>query len=204
MPADPHDFRQRSFLTRYRFMLGDEGVSVYVGAITYHREYEVAYDRISDQRITTSTSSSFAFYTAVIACAIGVFLAVYAPFTDEIDVEAALFWLFVGFFAGAAFLSSRREFVILHAVGAQSIAFVRRSPSAEAVDEFIDRLQRRKRTYLEAKFGGARTDLTVLDALTRLAWLRDNGIIDDAELRLIKVSLLGGLGPEPPGPDLIH
>jgi hypothetical protein len=97
---------------------------------------------------------------------------------------------------------SRRKLIIYGGKDGP-LAFYEGKPSKEKLEAFIEELEIRKRSYLLGKYAYNDRTTSKADELAKIAWLKDQGVITEAEFEKLKQDILGDDGGTRPLRDFL-
>lgn len=187
-------FEQRRGLRRWSFELGDESVRFVRRGPFERLEERVPYEKVPEDAFSVTVASRGLRWAAVVAATLAAVAAVDSLARGGGFGGGALYLAFALVFT-AGFVMSRASYVG-YRCGEREILFLAATPSREALDAFLDELQRRRRHYLWSRYGALQPGTTPTDELHKIAWLRNQGVITQGELEILKAQVMGPLQGE--------
>ena len=180
---------QRRFLTRITVDIVDKGVSVSERIMFTPRKYKVRFESISAEGEEVSNSSQFRFWAAIILFGFALLTGLLQLFGQDVGGRAFIIWFVLGIIAGASYLMSRETFLV-YGSSRPALVVYKDKPSPAAFAAFMAEVQRRKQDYILKNYLLETAIGSSADAIHKLAWLKNEGAINDTEFELLKAEIV--------------
>ena len=180
---------QRRFLKRITVDIVDKGVSVSERTMFTPRKYKVRFESISAEGVEVSNSSQFRFWAAIILFGFALLTGLLELFGQDVGGRAFAVWLVLGIIAGASYLMSRETFLV-YGSARPALVVYKDKPSPAAFTAFIAEVQRRKQDYILKNYLLETAIGSSADAIHKLAWLKNEGAINNTEFELLKAEIV--------------
>ncbi len=181
---------QRRFLTRITVEIVDKGVAVSERTMFNPRKYKVAFENIHQEGTEVNPSSQFRFWATIILFGLALLTGLLQLFGQDVGGWAFMVWVVLGIIAGVSYLMSRETFLVYGSVRPQLIVY-KNKPNVGAFTDFMAEVQRRKQDYILKNYLLNTAVGSSADAIHKLAWLKNEGAINDTEFELLKAEIVG-------------
>jgi hypothetical protein len=181
---------QRRFLSRITVDILDKGIAVSERIMFNPRKYKVRFENISAEGEEVSNSSQLRFWATIILFALALLTGLLQLFGQDVGGWAFLIWVVLGIITGVSYLMSRETFLVYGAVRPQLIVY-KNKPNVGAFTAFMAEVQRRKQDYILNNYLLNTAVGSSADAIHKLAWLKNEGAINDTEFELLKAEIVG-------------
>lgn len=182
-------FSQRRFFTKLTFRLEPAFVHVTERELTSSRSYVVPYENISAEPVEVMISSRRWLVAAIILVLLTILVAGSALRGDDVEAGAWLFWGTFAALAGITYYVSRSSYLVFRS-GEPPLVVMKDRPSRAALDQFLQEVQQRKTLYLAQAAMTQVRGSSAADALQKLAYLRQLGVLNEEEFAVLKADIL--------------
>lgn len=181
--------RDRCFNKRI-FELTENGLRGRHKGLFYSNEYFVDYDDIGTKVIKETTGRNGWLAAATIALVLATFLYGRRLLGADVGNGAEIFYLLISVVCGTVFaLTYKRKFYLVKAGNENAIDFLYNNPSKKELEDFINRLRKRRSEVLEDKYGQINHRLSYEQNYNNLMWLLNNDVIGKEEFDRRKAEL---------------
>ena len=180
---------QRRFLARIMVDIVDKGVSVSERTMFTPRKYKVRFESISAEGEEVSNSSQFRFWAAIILFGFALLTGLLELFGQDVGGRTFAVWLVLGIIAGASYLMSRETFLV-YGSARPALVVYKDKPNPAAFTAFMAEVQRRKQDYILKNYLLETAIGSSADAIHKLAWLKNEGAINNTEFELLKAEIV--------------
>ena len=181
---------QRRFFTRITVQIVDKGVAVSERTMFTPRKYKVAFESIPPEGNEVALSSQFRFWATIILFSLALLTGLLELFGQDVGGRTFIVWLALGIIAGVGFLLSRETFLV-YGSARPALVVYKDKPNPAAFAAFMAELQRRKHDYILQHYLLDTAVGSSVDAIHKLAWLKNEGAITDTEFELLKSEIVG-------------
>lgn len=195
MIGEIRKLEQKKLVGKRSFILVDDGVHVKEAEWFSSREFEVPFEIIADERHDKMIYSKSWLGITILFLVLCIITAVAELSGDGDSVEkgAYIFYGGIALFCVVIVALSRRKLLIYGGEDGP-LAFYSGLPSKEQLEAFIEEIGVRKRSYLLGKYAYDEQSLSKADELAKIGWLKDQGVLSEAEFRKLKHEILGNDG----------
>jgi len=176
---------QRCFLTQNTYTLAEGGILVNEKRAFSSKKYMVPFENIAAERTEISYSSAIWFWAMLILWSLSILTLVLLFLGKDVDSLAYAFWGFLAVIATIIYLYSRTSHVILVA-GQPGLILHKNVPSKEEMEAFIETVNIAKKNYLTQHYLIGTSDASKADAIHKLSWLKEHGIITQSDFDILK------------------
>lgn len=181
-------FMQRRLWVSFTFVLGPDDVEVTEKSLTYSRSYRVSYEHLPDRPVSVVKSSARRLVLAAVLALAALGTGIVALRGGSVERAAPAIWGVLASAAALWYWESRKSYLVFGEGGRALVLFQTR-PSRAAVESFVAELMQRRATHFAHRYGSAAP--SPVDQIDRLAQLRADGLLSDAEFSALKRQLLG-------------
>jgi len=185
------EFKQKRFFNSKRVEFEVDGITFYSGNFLNAKEIFISYDEIIPDAITRETKTSRLFLWFTIAFGFIFSLTLWDLFIIPFGIYMVLV-----FFSGLLFIIfllltilSRKNMLYITTLSGYLIDFYDKNPSAEAMNEFLNRLKTRTFAYLKEKYAVIDLDLPIEKQVENLNFLKERHVITEQEYEALKEKL---------------
>jgi hypothetical protein len=181
---------QRRFFTRITVDIVEKGVAVSERTMFSPRKYKVPFESLPPEGNEVTPSSQFRFWATIVLFSLALLTGLLELFGHDVGGWAFLVWLVLGIVAGISYLMSRETFLVYGSAKPALVVYKDR-PKPAAFAAFMAEVQRRKQDYILKNYLLNTTVGSSADAIHKLAWLKNEGAINDNEFELLKAEIVG-------------
>ncbi len=191
LPNNDVVFKQRHLLRKHQYRLVQDGVYVAENWLTGSTKYKVAFEDIPKEPSEVTVSSKGYLSLTIVLAAITIFTSAFLFLRQNVGPGIPLIWGVLSVLTGTLYFLSRQHFLVFGApAGNEPLILYKDRPSCALLEQFLTRLQTRKKEYLRRTY--LREDgLPLADAVRKLTWLKEQGIITGEEFEKLKAHSVG-------------
>ncbi len=194
----PVSLFQSRFSHQLELELAEDAVLVTDRAITTSRKYRVPLEGLA---LISEEVTVWSRRRLVLTC-VCLVLVVLVGLTrlggGDVGVDAELFYAVLAALGLWSFIGSRQSYLVTK--GTPPLVVMKNRPTPQAVTEFLEQVQSRRRDHVAARFLLGTPESALVDELHKLSLLRQNGTIGEGEFEVLKADIMRRASPYTPPP----
>ena len=176
-----YDFSQQRLLEKRHFRFMEDGLFIHSSNAGMTHEYEIKYENIGTKIIYWKNGLNIYLLVAAFLTAASVIFC-FDITEPEVEPSMRLFLVVLILLCiSLYFITYKKARYITTPNNSNPIELFSNKPSIEAVDDFIDEILSRRKTFLLQRFGQLNKNLSYEPQYYSLTWLLDNKVINEEE-----------------------
>ena len=172
---------QSKLFVKRKFELTDKGLVYEFKNLTSSLKLEIPYEEIGTKRIYQKLTNNNLLFFAIFMFFASAAKTYYFIIGEHDDVIFTLVVQSIFVFTSFMTYYGYKDYVLIEAVNPPFIEFYAKRPNEETVENFINELQNRTKTYLIRKYAERDNNISLESQLETVSILKNRNIINEVE-----------------------